>query len=60
MFMQAEGERAKCGVESPGLSVSASRRIYFIRHGVTEWNKLLNFPTSIIDKKQDLNLEKYI
>ena len=22
--------------------------------------KLLNFPTSIIDKKQDLNLEKYI
>lgn len=43
MFMQAEGERAKCGVESPGLSVSASRRIYFIRHGVTEWNKLYKY-----------------
>ena len=43
MIMQAEGERAKCGVESPGLSVSASRRIYFIRHGVTEWNKLYKY-----------------
>lgn len=27
---------------------------------VGEINKKLNFPTSIIDKKQDLNLEKYI
>ena len=28
---------------APGLAVSGGRRIYFVRHGVTEWNKLYRY-----------------
>lgn len=43
MSEQAECESAKGEVETPGLSDGASRRMYFIRHGVTEWNKLYKY-----------------
>ncbi len=29
--------------ETPGLSQGACRRVYFVRHGVTEWNKLYRY-----------------
>lgn len=32
--------------EVPGLSAAGGRRVYFVRHGVTEWNKLLRYQGS--------------
>ncbi|MEG1777880.1 MAG: histidine phosphatase family protein [Angelakisella sp.] len=29
--------------ETPGLSNNPGRRVYFVRHGVTEWNKLYRY-----------------
>lgn len=32
--------------ETPGLTLSAVRRIYLVRHGVTEWNKMFRYQGS--------------
>lgn len=44
-----ESDTKNCGAQpydTPGLMTPAARRIYLVRHGVTEWNKLFRYQGS--------------
>ena len=43
---QIDGNNNHGAAEVPGLSAANGKRIYFVRHGMTEWNKLMRYQGS--------------
>lgn len=41
--MEADNNKCARADEAPGLGLPTARRIFLVRHGVTEWNKLFRY-----------------